>query len=103
MNRIVHDALILTGITLISGVSLGFVNNITEIPIKNAQEAATKRPIKRSTRTRPTLSRSTDLIQRKMPRKTRLPLTFMRMVFRTTISKTRLRLLTAQAIRSVMS
>mgnify|MGYP000852884964 FL=1 len=46
MNRIVHDALILTGITLISGVSLGFVNNITEIPIKNAQEAATKKAYK---------------------------------------------------------
>mgnify|MGYP000943869864 CR=1 FL=1 len=46
MNRIVHDALILTGITLISGVSLGLVNNITEIPIKNAKEAATKKAYK---------------------------------------------------------
>ncbi len=37
MNKLVKDALILTLITLVSGVALGFVHEITEEPIANAQ------------------------------------------------------------------
>lgn len=42
MNKLVKDALILTAITLISGVALGGVYEITKKPIANAQEAATQ-------------------------------------------------------------
>lgn len=40
MNKIVKNTLILTVITLVSGLLLGFVYDITEQPIKNAQEKA---------------------------------------------------------------
>lgn len=40
MNKIVKNTLILTAITLVSGLLLGFVYDITEQPIKNAQEKA---------------------------------------------------------------
>ena len=40
MNKIVKNTLILTAITLVSGLLLGFVYGITEQPIKNAQEKA---------------------------------------------------------------
>ncbi len=42
MNKLVKDALILTAITLISGVALGGVYEITKAPIVKAQEAATQ-------------------------------------------------------------
>lgn len=41
MTKQVHDALILTVITLISGVALGTVHEITKKPIAEAQEKAT--------------------------------------------------------------
>ena len=41
-NQLVKDALILTAITLISGVLLGLVYEITKAPIAQAQEAATQ-------------------------------------------------------------
>lgn len=40
MNKIVKNTLILTVITLVSGLLLGFVFGITEQPIKDAQEKA---------------------------------------------------------------
>ncbi len=42
MNKLVKDALVLTAITLISGVCLGTVYEITKNPIAKAQEAATQ-------------------------------------------------------------
>ncbi|MCR5053342.1 MAG: RnfABCDGE type electron transport complex subunit G [Lachnospiraceae bacterium] len=42
MNKLVKDALILTLITLIAGVALGAVYQITKDPIAKAQEAKTK-------------------------------------------------------------
>ena len=42
MNKLVKDALILTLITLIAGVALGAVYEITKAPIAAAQEAATQ-------------------------------------------------------------
>lgn len=42
MNKIIKNTLILTLITLISGLGLGFVYGITEEPIAKAQEAAKK-------------------------------------------------------------
>lgn len=42
MNKLVKDALILTAITLIAGVCLGGVYEITKKPIAKAQEAATQ-------------------------------------------------------------
>lgn len=41
-NRLVHDALILTAITVIAGLALGIVYEITKNPIAAAQEAATQ-------------------------------------------------------------
>lgn len=40
MNSMIHDALVLTAITLVSGVALGAVHGITEAPIAKAQEDA---------------------------------------------------------------
>lgn len=40
MNKIVKNTLILTAITLVAGILLGFVYGITEQPIKDAQEKA---------------------------------------------------------------
>ncbi len=42
MNKILKNTLILTAITLIAGVGLGFVYEITKEPIAQAQEAAKK-------------------------------------------------------------
>ena len=42
MNKIVKNAIILTLITLVSGVGLGFVYEITKEPIAQAQDAAKK-------------------------------------------------------------
>lgn len=46
MNKLVKDALILTAITVISGVCLGTVYEITKEPIEKAQEAATQEAYK---------------------------------------------------------
>ena len=43
MNKMVHDALILTLITLVSGCALGVAHEVTEKPIENAQAEATKK------------------------------------------------------------
>ncbi|KMZ54891.1 RnfABCDGE type electron transport complex subunit G [Dorea sp. D27] len=42
MNKIVKNAIILTLITLVSGIGLGFVYEITKEPIAQAQDAAKK-------------------------------------------------------------
>ena len=42
MNKIVKNAIILTVITLVSGIGLGFVYEITKEPIAQAQDAAKK-------------------------------------------------------------
>lgn len=42
MNKIVRNAIILTIITLVSGIGLGFVYEITKEPIAQAQDAAKK-------------------------------------------------------------
>jgi len=42
MNKIVKNAIILTIITLVSGIGLGFVYEITKEPIAQAQDAAKK-------------------------------------------------------------
>lgn len=42
MNKLVKDALVLTAITLIAGVCLGGVYEITKAPIAKAQDAATQ-------------------------------------------------------------
>lgn len=46
MNKLVKDALVLTAITVIAGVCLGGVYEITKKPIADAQEAATQEPYK---------------------------------------------------------
>ncbi len=46
MNKLVKDALVLTAITVISGVCLGAVYEITKEPIAKAQEAATQEAYK---------------------------------------------------------
>lgn len=46
MNKLVKDALVLTAITLISGVCLGTVYEITKEPIAKAQTAATQEAYK---------------------------------------------------------
>ena len=46
MNKLVKDALVLTAITLIAGVCLGGVYEITKDPIAKAQESATQESYK---------------------------------------------------------
>ena len=46
MNKLVKDALVLTAITVIAGVCLGGVYEITKKPIADAQEAATQESYK---------------------------------------------------------
>ena len=46
MNKIVKDALVLTLITLIAGVALGLVYEVTKAPIAKAQEEATQKAYK---------------------------------------------------------
>ncbi len=46
MNKIVKDALVLTLITLIAGVALGLVYQITKEPIAKAEEEATQKAYK---------------------------------------------------------
>ncbi len=41
-NKMVHDALVLTAITLVAGLALGLVYEITKAPIAAANEAATQ-------------------------------------------------------------
>ena len=43
MNKLIKDALILTAITLIAGIALGLVYEITKAPIAKAQEEATQK------------------------------------------------------------
>ena len=40
MNKIVKNTLILTVITLVAGLGLGLVHDVTEKPIEQAKEAA---------------------------------------------------------------
>ena len=42
MNKIIKNALILTIITLVAGLGLGFVYEITKDPIAQAQDSAKK-------------------------------------------------------------
>ena len=44
MNKILKNTLILTAITLIAGLGLGLVHEITLNPIAQAQEKAKKKP-----------------------------------------------------------
>lgn len=43
MNKIIKNALILTIITLVAGLGLGFVYEITKDPIAQAQDSAKKK------------------------------------------------------------
>ena len=52
MNKIIKNTIILTIITLVSGVALGAVYEITKAPIANAQERQSRKHTNRYSRMR---------------------------------------------------